>query len=508
MMSKTRLVPSILHSVRQDVLLLTAATLLAACGGDSLAPSLGDEPGDAVDAPPEQPGPARVAFVTLSPIADTVMLMRATVYAATLKDSAGNVLDKRAITWRSDDSLIAAIKPRDGTPETVALVTAKAPGSTVISATAEGVRGAASITVPPLVFASIDAGRGHTCALTTEHWAYCWGWNASGALGDGTVVDHPTPYPTYGDIKFSLLSAAIRRAGGGGHTCGVASVGTAYCWGAAGFGELGNGALNPRAQPVPIAGGLSFSAVTAGGQHSCGLTSDGVAYCWGSNASGQLGALASDDCSGTPCGLTPAMVFGGRRFTSISAGGLHTCALTGDGTAFCWGDNSASQLGDSTSTQRGQPVAVRGGFHFRTISAGGQHTCAITVGNRAYCWGSRYGLGIGVWQASPVPLPVASDLEFEQLSSGGAHVCALTPSGDAHCWGMFEGTGTVRLSPQPVPGGLMFESVDGGGDHTCGVTSEGVAYCWGANWIGQLGDGTSTNQKEPTRVFGSASRSG
>ncbi len=434
------------------------------------------------------------------------MLLRTAAFSATLKDSVGNVLTDRSIRWRTADTSVAIIRPRGVVAGPLALVIGKAPGSAVISATSEGVRAEASITVRSLVFASISAGRGHTCGLTAEGWGYCWGWNESAGLGDGTSVDRPTPSPVYGDARFSAVTAATRIGGGGGHTCGVTSDGKGYCWGEALMGQLGNGVVNPaRALPVPIAGELSLAAVSAGGQHSCGLTTDGIAFCWGSNDLGQLGSATSEDCHGTPCSSAPAAVSGNWRFASISAGGFHSCALTGDGSAFCWGYNFHGQVGDSTTNDRNSPVAVRGEFRFRSISAGSTHTCGITLDYRAYCWGHYHVLGTGMWPSSPVPVPVSSDLDFAQLSSGGGHACALTPNGEVHCWGQFEGTSTIYGLPRAVAGGQRFESIDAGDDHTCGVTAEGTAYCWGANWIGQLGDGTSTNNKEPTRVFGSVS---
>ena len=76
---------------------------------------------------------------------------------------------------------------------------------------------------------------------------------------------------------------------GSGTTCGVALDGTAYCWGENFFGSLGDGSLTQHATPTPVAGGHSFTAISAGAYHSCALDAAGTAYCWGQNWWGQLG---------------------------------------------------------------------------------------------------------------------------------------------------------------------------------------------------------------------------
>ena len=84
-------------------------------------------------------------------------------------------------------------------------------------------------------------------------------------------------------MSFSGITA------GGGHTCGPASSGGAFCWGRNWYGQLGDGSTIDRSSPVSVSTTVLFSTLAGGGDHTCGLSKSGEAYCWGSNASGQLG---------------------------------------------------------------------------------------------------------------------------------------------------------------------------------------------------------------------------
>ena len=42
-----------------------------------------------------------------------------------------------------------------------------------------------------------------------------------------------------------------------------------------------------------VTSAVSFKALYAGAYHTCGLTADGDAYCWGANYNGQLGQFST-----------------------------------------------------------------------------------------------------------------------------------------------------------------------------------------------------------------------
>ena len=262
-------------------------------------------------------------------------------------------------------------------------------------------------------FVTVSTGSPHTCGLTTTGGAYCWGWNGYGQLGDGSTTARSTPVPVAGDLTFALLSA------GGLHTCGVTSGGAAHCWGNNANGELGIGSGSPNFSPtpLPVIGGLTFTALSVGYYHTCGVTASGAAYCWGWNGFGQLGD------GSTTGSATPVSVAGGLAFAALTAGMFHTCGLTIDGAAYCWGRNDVGELGTGSTSSSLTPVAVAGGLTFLSVRAAGwlfydepedlltDHTCGITTNRVAYCWGSNawgfLGDDYGSGAQSLVPVKVA-----------------------------------------------------------------------------------------------------
>ena len=234
----------------------------------------------------------------------------------------------------------------------------------------------------------------------------------------GNLLTRQGSATVMGDMEWSFSQIASGNA----HTCALTTTGQAYCWGINQYGQLGNNSTTGSRIPVAVQmpAGVSFQSIAAGIIHTCALTTEGKAYCWGQGGSGRLGNNSATNSSTPVAVQMPA----GVSFQSIAASYYHTCALTTTGQAYCWGLNSQGQLGNNSTTGSRIPVAVQmpAGVSFQSITANGSHTCALTAGGKAYCWGygSSGQLGNNSATNSPIPLAVSSvgvNVPVEQSAS-------------------------------------------------------------------------------------------
>lgn len=192
------------------------------------------------------------------------------------------------------------------------------------------------------------------------------------------------------------------------------------------------------------------------------------------------------------------LTFTPLEFTSVSAGGAHTCGITTAATVFCWGSNSSGQLGTGDLEPSSIPAPVAGDLRFNAIAAGTDHTCGVAADAAVYCWGSdefwqlgrldRQAPGTPANRLIPTRLPSGP---ITGITAGGGHTCGHDAVGLALCWGGYSyGEQTLYLDgPRAMEGGSNIESLASGGQHSCGISS-GAGFCWGRNDRGQLGDGT------------------
>ena len=137
-----------------------------------------------------------------------------------------------------------------------------------------------------LKFKWITSGSRYSCALDTGGKAYCWGTSSAGAFGNGSAAGHAVvPAQAANGMTFTRIEAGLDT------TCGIDAAGDGWCWGANGRGQLGIGTVTAStATPTKVAGGLKWKSIVPGSEHTCGIASDDSLYCWGRNTAGQLGA--------------------------------------------------------------------------------------------------------------------------------------------------------------------------------------------------------------------------
>lgn len=337
---------------------------------------------------------------------------------------------------------------------------------------------------------AVSAGIGNSCAMKNNGTAWCWGEAVSGRLGDGqTATDRTLPVQVQTDTgpggwsDWISLSVAENSGGLSGLVCGIRGDGSAWCWG---LGRAGNGisATNPR--PVRV------------------QTDSGAA--------------------------------GWNDWVQISPGDDHSCGRRANGTAWCWGLGTDGKLGNAGTTSQLRPVAVlqdtgsSSWSDWIQISSGGQHTCGIRSNGSAWCWGNGASGQLGNNSTSSVsqPTQVRDSAgggywnDWVSISAGNNSSCGIRADGSAWCWGRpnnFRLGNNDDTTPQTKParvhdrtsstGWSDWVSISAGNLSACGTRADGSAWCWGNNANGQLGNnGIGGAQGRPYPVDADKSSAG
>jgi alpha-tubulin suppressor-like RCC1 family protein len=276
--------------------------------------------------------------------------------------------------------------------------------------------------------------------------------------------------------------------------------GSVLAWGYNHQGQLGNGTTAGSTTPVAASlNGTTITAVSAGGLHSLALTSTGSALAWGYNSNGQLG-------DGTNTGSTTpvAVSLNGTTVTAVSAGRVHSLALTSAKSVLAWGYNGYGQLGDGTNNDSTTPVAVSlNGTTVTAVSAGNDFSLALTSTGSVLAWGKNQngelGDGTNNDSTTPVAVHLPADTTVTAVDAGNDFSLALTSTGSVLAWG-YNGSGqlgnaTNTDSSTPVavhlPADTTVTAISGGAAHSLALTSTGSALAWGRNQNGELGSATT-----------------
>ncbi len=352
-------------------------------------------------------------------------------------------------------------------------------------------------------------------------------------------------------VTFQTFSASEKEGGGGltgqtlaasiGYTCAIVTSGTVDCWGANGFGQLGDGTDTGQETcrtgyqcdltPVQVSGITNATQVAAGGIDSCAVLASGQVDCWGANYFGQLGDgtdTGPETCTsggGAPaCSTTPVQVNGITNATQVAVGYPDSCAVLASGQVDCWGSNEQGALGLGSSTGpevcasstpcSTTPVQVSGITDATQVVVAEGHACALLASRQIDCWGSNYFGQLGDGKTCPsgypclsAPVQVNGITNATQVAVGYLGGCALLASGQVNCWGsnyygqLGDGTTTgpetcpvtaaCSRTPVSVSGITNATQVAAGYHGACAMLTTGQVDCWGSNEFGELGSGTN-----------------
>ena len=377
----------------------------------------------------------------------------------------------------------------------------------------------------------------------------CWGFNTYGQLGLGSYLDLGDGANEMGDNLTSVNLGSGRTAtavsAGKDHACALLDNASVKCWGKNTKGQLGqgdkvtvgdgSGEMGDNLAAIDLGSGRSATAISAGGDHTCALLDDASVKCWGLGDVGQLGQGSTSnlgDASGEMGDNLAAIDLGsGRTATAISAGMYHTCAVLDDASVKCWGYNHKGQLGQGSTTTRGDDANEMGdnlatvdlgsGRSTTAISAGEYHTCALLDNASVKCWGSNpYGeLGQGnndhlgnsggEMGDNLAAIDLGSGRTATAISAGRWHTCALLDDASVKCWGASDngelGQGSTdilgngegemgdNLAAIDLGSGRTATAISAGMHNTCVLLDNSAFKCWGKNHKGQLGQGNTDN---------------
>ena len=369
--------------------------------------------------------------------------------------------------------------------------------------------------------ANYHGGTGNDLVLQWANTALlAWGGNGFGQLGDNTMTRRLLPTPV-NDTGLLADKTAVAVSGGYLHSLALCADGTLAAWGYNAFGQLGNDSAVPSSVPVAVdrtgaLAGKTVVAVAAGPFHNLALCSDGTVAAWGYNNYGQLGD-GGTVTRRAPVRVNPVGALAGKQVVAVAAGSYYSFALCADGTVAAWGYNDEGELGNGTTTTSLLPVMVNtsgalSGKRVAALAAGQYHTLALCTDGTLVSWGynNRGQLGNNSTTNSPQPVAIGSFGALAGktpvgISAGAYHSLARCADGTVAAWGAnnLGQLGTVGITSSAVPVAVnlaAMSEIAAGGSHSVALGADGTLFAWGDNADGQLGDNSTTSRATPVAV--------
>ncbi len=216
--------------------------------------------------------------------------------------------------------------------------------------------------------------------------------------------------------------------------CGLTSGGEAWCWGNNAHGQMGNGTIGGEVElPVRVNIPETFREIDVSEQSVCGIVISGAPWCWGSNATALIGPPGGLAGSPTPRAVATA----DRYFTMALTLRGTACGLRGtSGRAACWGRATRDALGrPGVTADDPVPRAITSDNVLVSIARNGTGFSAVSIDRELVIWGP---VPNGVSAEGPgfvTATRIIFDERFTGMLRGGTsgYSCMRSLFGGARC---------------------------------------------------------------------------
>ena len=429
-----------------------------------------------------------VASITISAATSTVSVGQIIALSATAKDSAGNTLSGRIITWTTSD-------PNRAIVSSSGVLVGVAAGTIDVTASAEGKSASTTINVTlpsPTSVASVSVSIPRTAFRVGETLqAAALPLDASGGVLTGRTINWSSSDPEVATVSSGGLVTGV----GPGNATITAEV----------EGKTGTSVLQLSLVPV-----VSVTITPPSEMISAGATAT-------------LTVVLKDSANRVITGRKVTWSSSNTNVAPVSQDGVVTAALVGTADIVATVEGKQATATITVNTVNTAVATVTVSPANTNMSGGGTKQLSATlrdaIGNilsgRAITWSSSNPeratvSSTALVTASVVDAPVVITATAEGKAgtssigivtlvkmSAGFGNCGLTADGTPWCWSF------TKPDPTPVQTDVKFATISSGRDFTCGIGLSGSTYCWGANASGQLGNGTSgTRSDTPVLVSG------
>jgi alpha-tubulin suppressor-like RCC1 family protein len=270
-----------------------------------------------------------------------------------------------------------------------------------------------------------------------------------------------------------------------------------------------------KRQPLPVINGSTDNSYV--------IKPDGSLWGWGYDSPHFQDSNATS---------TPVQLGSDGDWLFVSGAGDHTVALKQDGTLWTWGKNDHGQLGNGNHNDSAIPVQVvdrRSDLskpnEWIAACAGEGFTAAIKADGMLYTWGNNdHGqLGNGTTTSHDYPDVIvypsgASGAELNIWKSiscsdfqNEPYMLGVKHDGTMWAWGYggrgVIGNGSISDQHNPTRVGNKTDGTDGGWTavsagiyHVLGLRADGSLWAWGSGAFGELGQPTVRSSTVPLRV--------